>query len=78
MATQETTKPSLFQYAVLFHPKATKEQIERGERPKSIVLTEPTTKLAGSEQEIAILAARSVPADYTDKLEDVEIVVRPF
>ena len=74
------TKPqaSLFQYAVIFHPKATKDQLERGERPKSKVLTDITTTLAGNEQEVGIMAARAVPQEYIDQLEDVEIIVRPF
>jgi len=68
----------LFQYAVLFHPKPTKDQIETGERPKSVVVTEVTTVLAGSEQEVGILAARSVDPKYVTALDDVEIIVRPF
>lgn len=68
----------LFEYAVLYHPKQTKEQNDRGEQPKSIVLLNPTSILAGSEQEVSIMAARSVPVEHVDHLEDIEIVVRPF
>lgn len=71
-------KNKLFQYAVIYHPKATKDQIETGERPKSIVVTDITTVLAGSEQEVGMLAARSVDEKYLTHLEDVEILVRPF
>jgi hypothetical protein len=71
-------RQQLFQYAVLFHPKPTKDQIETGERPKSVVVTDITTILAGSEQEVGMLAARSVGTAYEDKLEDVEILIRPF
>lgn len=71
-------KGKLFEYAVLYHPKQTKEQHDRGEVPKSVLVTEPTSILAGSETEVSILAARSVPAEHVDHLEDVEIVVRPF
>ena len=68
----------LFQYAVIFHPKPTKEQIETGERPKAELITDITTVLAGSEQEVGMLAAHSVDDKYLSRLEDVEIIVRPF
>ena len=71
-------KGKLFEYAALYHPKQTKDQAERGESPKSVLVTPPTTIMAGSEQEVGIVAARALPAEYVDKLEDVEIVVRPF
>ena len=71
-------RPNMFQYAVVFHPKPTKDQIESGERPKSKVITEVATILAGNEQEVAMLAARSIANDYADSLEDVEILIRPF
>lgn len=71
-------KGKLFEYAVLYHPKKTKEQREAGEEPKSIVVQEPKLVLAVSEQEVAILTARSLPEQYISKLEDVEIIVRPF
>jgi hypothetical protein len=72
------SRSKLFQYAVVFHPKATKDEVERGIRPKSVVVTDITTVLAGSEQEVAMLAARSVGTEYVDHLEDVEVLVRPF
>jgi hypothetical protein len=71
-------RAKLFQYAVLFHPKPTKDQLETGERPKSVVVTELQTILAGGPEEVGMLAARSIDGQYVDKLEDVEILVRPF
>lgn len=71
-------RSKLFQYAVLFHPKPTKEQVETGARPKSVVVTELQTILAGSPEEVGMLAARSIDQQYVDKLENVEILVRPF
>lgn len=71
-------KGKLFQYAVIYHPKQTKEQNDRGEMAKSELVTPPTTQLAGSDDEVSIIAARSIPAEHLDHLEDVEIVVRPF
>jgi len=71
-------RPRFFQYAVIYHPKPTKDQIDSGERPKSVVVTDVTTVLAGSEQEVGILAARSISERYVENLEDVEVLVRPF
>jgi hypothetical protein len=71
-------KGKLFEYAVLYHPKQTKEQHDRGENPKSVLVTEPTSILAGSDDEVSILAARSIPPEHLSHLDDIEITVRPF
>lgn len=71
-------KGKLFEYAVLFHPKAKKDLAGNEETTKSSILTDVTRILAASPDEVSILAARSIPTDYLDKLDQVEIVVRPF
>jgi len=71
-------KGKLFEYAVLYHPKPTKEQNDRGETPKSEVLIKPTSTLATGPEQVSVLAARAIPATHVDKLEDIEIIVRPF
>lgn len=71
-------KGQLFEYAILHHPKATKEQAERNDEPKSVLVLEPKRVLAGSKEEVGILAAREIPAQFLDKLAQVEVVVRPF
>jgi hypothetical protein len=70
-------KGKLFEYAVLYHPKRKKDELEAGTYPKSLLIVKPTTVM-GQEAEIPMIAARAIPTDYQDKLEDVEIVVRPF
>jgi hypothetical protein len=62
-------KAKLFQYAVIYHPKPTKEQVERGERPKSELLTDLTTTLATSAEQVGILAARSISDERLGNLE---------
>lgn len=64
----------LFEYAILYHPKPTDEN----ENPKSVLVTPPETVLAADEKEVGIRAARALTDEYMDKLEDMEIVVRPF
>jgi len=71
-------KGQLFEYAVLHHPRPTKEQHDRGETPKSEIVIEPTTILASSQEQAGTLAARAIPDKYIDKLDDLQVVVRPF
>jgi hypothetical protein len=72
-------KGKLFEYAVLYHPKEKKDAAGNPlESKRSIVVKEPTTVIASSDAEVGILAAKSIPEEYVDKLEDVEIVIRPF
>ena len=64
--------------AVLYHPKAKKDAAGNEERVKSTILTDVTHVLASSTEEVSILASRTIPDEYLDKLDMVEIVVRPF
>jgi hypothetical protein len=65
----------LYQFAVIYNPDTTKENL-KDEKPAVIV---PVTEvLAKDERQAQMLAARSIPESYVDKLESVEITVRPF
>lgn len=64
----------LFQYAVIWNP--TKEQAEAGK--KSELLVEINTILAPSQEKAGILAARAIPEDKLDEIDQIQIVVRPF
>jgi hypothetical protein len=68
----------LFEYVVIHNPLPTKEQAERGESAKSVLIVDVKRVLANSEKEAMMLAARDIPSDYTDKLDRVEIALRPF
>jgi hypothetical protein len=68
----------IFEYAVLHHPIATKEQQERGDKPRSVLIVDVKRVLANNEKEAAMLAARDIPDEFTDKLDRVEIALRPF
>lgn len=64
----------LFQYAAIYCPK--KHNQKEVHKPKIIV---PVTEcLAVDEKSATLIAARAIPEDYVDKLEEVEVVVRPF
>jgi RAB protein geranylgeranyltransferase component A len=62
----------------MYHPKPTKDENDRGVTPKSVLVTPITTVVATSDKEVAMQAARSIPKEYDDKLDNVEIVVRPL
>ena len=68
----------LWEYAILYHPRATKADTDEGRKPRSLMLRNVTTQLADSQQEVLLLAARNIPAEYTDRIDQVEIAVRPF
>ena len=71
-------KGKLYEFAILHHPTPTKDQNDRGETPKSVVIKMPTVAMAVSPDQVSVLAARQIPDEFIDKLEEVEIVVRPF
>jgi len=68
----------LYEYAVIYNPLPTKDQDERGETPKSELIVDVRRALSNSDKEIMMLAAREIPEKYTDKLDRLEIAVRPF
>lgn len=68
----------LFEYAVMYHPKTKKDAQGNELQGGSVLLVAPTHVLAGNDKEVAMRAARAIPDEYMDKLEQVEIVVRPF
>ncbi len=63
---------------MIYNPLPTKEQNERGEKPKSELIVDVKRVLSNSDKEAMMLAARDIPQDFTDKLDRVEIALRPF
>lgn len=68
----------LFEYAVVYAPKETQDAQGNDTTPKSVVLTDVTTILASSDREVSIVAARAIPDSYLDRLDQIEVVIRPF
>jgi len=68
----------LFEFAVLYHPVATKDQKDNGEKPKTELVVDVTRVLASDEKQAGMIAARAIPEKFTDKLDRVEIAIRPF
>lgn len=68
----------LFEYAVLYHPKPKKDSDGNDITPKSLLVTDLQRVLAESDKAVGMLAARGIGEEYADKLEDVEILIRPL
>jgi hypothetical protein len=68
----------LFEYAVLYHPKVVKDALGNETQGPDKILVEPKFVLAANDKEVAMRASREIDEAYLDKLEQVEIVVRPF
>lgn len=73
MTTRERGR--LFEYAILLHP-ITEDTTKAA--PPSKILVEPTVILAASVDEAQMVAARAIPEAYIERLQEVEIAVRPF
>ena len=68
-------KQKIFQYAVLWHPT---EKQEKEDGAKSKVLIEPKTILSLDQASATMAAAMSIPNEYKEQLEQIEIAIRPF
>lgn len=68
----------LFEYAIIFHPKVTKDTSGNETQGADELLVPPKFVLAASDKEAAMRAAREIPEKYVDRLEQVEVCVRPF
>jgi hypothetical protein len=64
----------LFQFAIILHP--TPKEAEQGKASQLIV--EVTTILAKDPSMAAMLAGRAIPQEHLDKLDRLEVAVRPF
>jgi hypothetical protein len=67
-------RTNLFEFAILWHP--TSEQAKKGEKSK--IISKPEYMLAKDVGAVNLKAAKSIPDEYDDQLEQIEIAVRPF
>jgi hypothetical protein len=67
-------KQRLFEYAILLHP--TKKEFEEGKRTE--IIKRPETILAVNEDKAVMLANTKIPAEHIEKIDRIEIPVRPF
>lgn len=71
----QNTKPSLFQYAIIFDPS---EKQIKDEGLKSTVLVQLKTVLAHDQNTATIMAGMEIPVEYKDKVDQIRIAIRPF
>lgn len=71
-------KGRLFSYAVLFHPKPTKDPAGNDTTPKSEILIKPTDILATTADQVGMVATRQIPKEYEDRLDLCEVIVKSF
>lgn len=64
----------IYEYAVLLHH----EEDENGKTAPSEIIVDVKRVVATSEQSVAMLAARDIPPEFADRLDHVEIAIRPF
>lgn len=68
-------KLKLFQYAIVLHPEAN----EHGKfTENSKMVKDPEFILAADEKQAGLLVARAIPECHIDKLDRIEVLVRPF
>lgn len=70
----KTQKEKLFEYAVIYYPD--EEQRKNGE--KAEVIVHPMTLLAKDAQTAQMKAVKSIPSSYDDRLDQIDIAIRPF
>ena len=70
----------LFEYAIIHHPRPKRaKEGESEDRPRSVLLNGGLKHVvAVDEKEVGMIAAREIPPEFMDKLDEVEIVVRSF
>lgn len=71
-------KSKVFEYMVIYHPKAKKNKSGEDVAQKSEIIVELQRVLAKDEKEVGIRVARELPEQYVSDLDNVEILVRPF
>lgn len=74
----EVTKDILFEYAIVYHGKPTKDEADRNVRVRSKLLKPITAILARDEGEVRLIAGREIPEEYLDRIDQVEVLVVPF
>jgi len=64
----------VYEYVIFLDPK--KEEGKPEEKAK--ILVDRKTVLATSDKQAGIIASRDIPEEYIDRLEEIEVALRPF
>jgi hypothetical protein len=72
--SEEAMEYLVYEYLIIHRPKAKKDEDQL--RPE--LIQGLRTAIASSEQEVLIMASRQIPERYQNKLDEVDIAIRPF
>lgn len=64
----------MFEYAVAYKPS----DAERKDGKRATILVPTKLTICKDEHAAGLEAARAIPEEYADRLENVEVAVRPF
>lgn len=67
-------KGKLFEYALIYHPKKEKDE----EQKPSELIGDVKHMIAATPEVVNMRAIREIPDEYAEKLEQIEVAVRPF
>lgn len=67
-----TTRSLLFEYAIIWHP--TEKEEKEGETAK--ILVDLKRVLAKDATIVHAIAARDIPSEYIDKINQIQILIR--
>lgn len=68
----------LFEYAVIFHAKQTRDVQGNETTQPDVLVVDLTTVLANTDRQVGMIAAKQIPDEYESQLEQIEIIIRPF
>lgn len=71
-------KQEIYEYSVLFHHKIEKDNAGNDITKDSIIVINPSTMLAPNVETVSKKVARMIPKEYEDRLNQCDIIVRPF
>lgn len=66
----------IYEIAILYAPKSSDTAALKQEPAKLLVA--PKAIVAKSQEAAQIVAARMIPEEYVDRLDEVQVAVRPF
>ena len=67
-----------YEYIILHHPAVSQREREDGVKKPSQVIKELNYMLAEDSKTVGLRAAREIPTEFIENLEEVEIIIRPF
>lgn len=68
----------LFEFVVVYRPKALRDAAGNDITPPDELLVDVTRVLARDDKTAGMMAVRKIPDSHADKLDQLEVIVRPF